>query len=95
MQQLNGMTSIRLHISCCFLIPLNINVPTALLLYLVAIQAVGGVAGGFRAWLFESASVRVMCRLRSRVFAAVCWQEIGFFDRVRIGELTNRLGEVR
>lgn len=68
--------------------------PAVLLGYLVAIQVVGGVAGGIRAWLFESASVRVMCRLRKRVFSAVCWQEIGFFDRVRIGELTNRLGEV-
>lgn len=67
---------------------------TALVLYLVVVQTIGAVAGGIRAWLFESASVRVMCRLRQRVFESVCWQEIGFYDRVRIGELTNRLGEV-
>ncbi len=68
--------------------------PPGLVLFLVLVLSVGAVAGGIRAWLFESASVRVMCRLRQRVFASVCWQEIGFYDRVRIGELTNRLGEV-
>lgn len=89
MQHLNGQLHTRYGAA------VSTTTSTVLLLYLVAIQAVGGVAGGVRAWLFETASVRVMCRLRQRVFAAVCWQEIGFFDRVRIGELTNRLGEVR
>ena len=35
-----------------------------------------------------------MNRLRNRVFSHITRQEIGFFDRVRTGELVNRLSEV-
>ena len=35
-----------------------------------------------------------MCRLRSRLFGHLMSQEIGFFDRIRVGELMNRLSEV-
>ena len=35
-----------------------------------------------------------MCRLRSRLFGHLMSQEIGFFDRIRTGELMNRLSEV-
>ena len=35
-----------------------------------------------------------MNRLRVRLFAHLAGQEIGFFDRVRTGELMNRLAEV-
>ena len=34
-----------------------------------------------------------MNRLRCRTFAHITSQEIGFFDRVRTGELVNRLSE--
>ena len=44
--------------------------------------------------LFSSAAERVMNRLRNRVFSHITRQEIGFFDRVRTGELVNRLSEV-
>lgn len=36
-----------------------------------------------------------MWRLRSRLFEHIIRQEVGFFDRVRTGELMNRLSEVR
>ena len=36
-----------------------------------------------------------MWRLRSRLFEHIIHQEVGFFDRVRTGELMNRLSEVR
>ena len=35
-----------------------------------------------------------MNRLRNRIFIHITRQEIGFFDRVRTGELVNRLSEV-
>ncbi|KAK9823789.1 hypothetical protein WJX72_005523 [[Myrmecia] bisecta] len=65
-----------------------------LMLYeILGILAVGGVANGIRAWLFNGAAERVMCRLRSRLFKSLIGQEIGFFDRIRTGELMNRLSE--
>lgn len=35
-----------------------------------------------------------MCNLRHRLFSHLMDQEIGFFDRIRTGELMNRLSEV-
>ena len=35
-----------------------------------------------------------MCNLRHRLFSHLMHQEIGFFDRIRTGELMNRLSEV-
>lgn len=52
------------------------------------------VAAVLAARLFNSAAERVMNRLRVRLFAHLSSQEIGFFDRVRTGELMNRLAEV-
>ena len=45
--------------------------------------------------LFNASAERVMWRLRSRLFEHIIHQEVGFFDRVRTGELMNRLSEVR
>ena len=44
--------------------------------------------------LFNSAAERVMCNLRHRLFSHLISQEIGFYDRIRTGELMNRLSEV-
>jgi ABC-type multidrug transport system fused ATPase/permease subunit len=62
---------------------------------ILVILSVGGLASGLRAWLFNCASERVMARLRFRLFSHLMGQEMGFFDRVRTGELMNRLSEVR
>jgi hypothetical protein len=35
-----------------------------------------------------------MWRLRNNLFSHIIVQEVGFFDRVRTGELMNRLSEV-
>lgn len=41
-------------------------------LYLVlGIMAVGGLASGLRAYMFNSAAERVMCRLRVKLFSKV------------------------
>ena len=45
--------------------------------------------------LFNSAAERVMCNLRHRLFSHLMNQEIGFYDRIRTGELMNRLSEVK
>ena len=45
--------------------------------------------------LFNASAEKVMWRLRKTLFSHVIVQEVGFFDRVRTGELMNRLSEVR
>ncbi|DBB11348.1 TPA: hypothetical protein ACH3X3_006772 [Trebouxia sp. C0006] len=60
---------------------------------ILIVLAVGGVASGLRSWLFNSAAERVMCNLRHRLFSHLMNQEIGFYDRIRTGELMNRLSE--
>eukprot|EP00878_Enallax_costatus_P041044 GHUV01047494.1.p1 GENE.GHUV01047494.1~~GHUV01047494.1.p1 ORF type:complete len:568 (+),score=162.46 GHUV01047494.1:219-1922(+) len=63
-------------------------------LYIVlAVIAVGGLASGLRAYLFNAAAERVMCRLRVKLFSKLVLQEVGFFDVTPIGELSNRLAE--
>ncbi|KAK9828398.1 hypothetical protein WJX81_003942 [Elliptochloris bilobata] len=64
-----------------------------MLYQILGILAIGGVATGIRSWLFNSAAERVMWQLRNRLFQRLVEQEIGFFDRVRTGELMNRLSE--
>ena len=44
--------------------------------------------------LFNASAEKVMWRLRKNLFSHVIVQEVGFFDRVRTGELMNRLSEV-
>ena len=63
----------------------------ALLIRVLAIAVVGGVAGGLRAYLFQSASERVVYRIRTRLFGRLLEQEVGFYDRVRTGERPSAL----
>ncbi|MFT6161231.1 MAG: ATP-binding cassette subfamily B protein [Myxococcota bacterium] len=58
---------------------------------LVVMFIIQAVFGAVRAWLFTVASERVVARLRNRLFMSILSQEIGFFDKSRTGELTNRL----
>ncbi|XP_071946637.1 uncharacterized protein [Antedon mediterranea] len=60
-------------------------------LILFAINAGGAVASFFRSWLFTLAGTRVVCRVRSKLLAAIIQQDIAFFDMNRTGELTSRL----
>ena len=50
----------------------------------------GSIAGSVRAWLFELAGQRVVCRLRKRVFASIINQDVKFFDTNRTGNLQNK-----
>lgn len=51
------------------------------------------VCAALRAWLFSSASERVVARLRKNLFSHLVTQEIAFFDVTRTGELLSRLSE--
>ncbi|EDV22201.1 uncharacterized protein TRIADDRAFT_29232 [Trichoplax adhaerens] len=58
---------------------------------LLAIYVGGSIASFFRSWLFTLAGERLVARIRKMLFNAIIVQEIGFFDKNRTGELTNRL----
>lgn len=60
-------------------------------LILFGIFAGGAVCSMFRSWTFTLAGMRVVCRLRSTLFASIIKQEVAFFDTNRTGELTSRL----
>lgn len=64
---------------------------TILDIFLIVI--VGSVCTALRAWLFSSASERVVARLRKNLFSHLIYQEIAFFDVTRTGELLSRLSE--
>ncbi|XP_074277730.1 ABC transporter B family member 25 [Silene latifolia] len=60
---------------------------------IVLIVLVGSLCTALRAWLFTSASERVVARLRKNLFSHIVNQEIAFFDVTRTGELLSRLSE--
>ncbi|MCD9639515.1 hypothetical protein HAX54_024097 [Datura stramonium] len=64
---------------------------TILEIFLIVI--VGSVCTALRAWLFSSASERVVARLRKNLLSHLVGQEIAFFDITRTGELLSRLSE--
>ncbi|XP_020095741.1 ABC transporter B family member 25 [Ananas comosus] len=63
------------------------------ILEIVIIVVVGSICTALRAWLFNSASERVVARLRKDLFSHLINQEIAFFDVTRTGELLSRLSE--
>lgn len=66
---------------------------TNTIVYITSIVLVGSVCSAIRAWLFSSASERVVARLRKNLFTHLLNQEIAFFDVTRTGELLSRLSE--
>ncbi|KAK6148628.1 hypothetical protein DH2020_019540 [Rehmannia glutinosa] len=64
---------------------------TILEIFLIVI--IGSICTALRAWLFSSASERVVARLRNNLFSHLIHQEIAFFDVTRTGELLSRLSE--
>ncbi|EXB28867.1 ABC transporter B family member 25 [Morus notabilis] len=63
------------------------------ILEILLIVVVGSLCTALRAWLFSSASERVVARLRKNLFAHLIHQEIAFYDVTRTGELLSRLSE--
>ncbi|KAK1416084.1 hypothetical protein QVD17_31872 [Tagetes erecta] len=64
---------------------------TILGIFLIVI--VGSICTALRAWLFSSASERIVATLRKNLFSHLINQEIAFFDVTRTGELLSRLSE--
>lgn len=62
-------------------------------LEIMAIVVVGSICTALRAWMFNSASERVVARLRKDLFSHLMNQEIAFYDVTRTGELLSRLSE--
>ncbi|PSS35098.1 ABC transporter B family member 27 like [Actinidia chinensis var. chinensis] len=62
-------------------------------LAILLIVVLGSMCTAIRAWLFSSASERVVARLRKDLFSHLIQQEIAFFDVTRTGELLSRLSE--
>ncbi len=60
-------------------------------LAMTAIFVVQGVAIAMRYTLFTLAGERIVTRLRERLYTSLVFQEIGFFDSQKSGELLNRL----
>ncbi|CAN4088352.1 unnamed protein product [Withania somnifera] len=63
------------------------------ILEIFVIVIVGSISTALRAWLFSSASERVVARLRKNLLSHLVHQEIAFFDVTRTGELLSRLSE--
>ncbi|GMN54324.1 hypothetical protein TIFTF001_023454 [Ficus carica] len=63
------------------------------ILHIFMIVVTGSISTALRAWLFSSASERVVARLRKNLFSHLINQEIAFFDITRTGELLSRLSE--
>ncbi|XP_020095733.1 ABC transporter B family member 25-like isoform X1 [Ananas comosus] len=61
------------------------------ILEIVLIVIVGSICTALRSWLFNSASERVVARLRKDLFSHLINQEIAFFDVNMTGELLSRL----
>ncbi|VDH92845.1 ATP-binding cassette, subfamily B (MDR/TAP), member 9 [Mytilus galloprovincialis] len=49
------------------------------------------IVSGCRGWCFSLAMARLGIRVRNRLFGSVIEQEIGFFDKVKTGDITSRL----
>jgi len=62
-----------------------------LILVLLACTFVGSLAAGIRQLLFNAASEKVMARVRNKLFASLCRQEMGFYDRNQTGNLLSRI----
>ncbi|XP_010450841.1 PREDICTED: ABC transporter B family member 27 [Camelina sativa] len=60
---------------------------------ILLIVVIGSLCTALRSWLFNSASERVVARLRKDLFKHLMHQEIAFYDVTKTGELLSRLSE--
>jgi ATP-binding cassette subfamily B (MDR/TAP) protein 10 len=58
---------------------------------LLTVGVVGGIFQTARSYLFNTASYKVVARLRNRLFTNILAQEVAFFDSVTSGSLISRL----
>lgn len=58
---------------------------------LVVLFTIGGIATGFRGYLFSVVGERLVKKIRMDLFEKIIHQDMAFFDRNKTGELMNRL----
>ncbi|RUS91673.1 hypothetical protein EGW08_000499 [Elysia chlorotica] len=58
---------------------------------LLCVFVLGGLANFGRVYTLQTASQRIVRRLRGRLFNSIMRQEVAFFDKSKTGELINRL----
>ncbi|GAB6021768.1 hypothetical protein CHUAL_004346 [Chamberlinius hualienensis] len=58
---------------------------------LVVVFVLGAIANCGRVYLMQTTGYRITQKIRSKVYASIMKQEIGFFDKNKTGELINRL----
>ncbi|KAK3792323.1 hypothetical protein RRG08_046635 [Elysia crispata] len=58
---------------------------------LLGMFVLGGLANFGRVYILQTASQRIVRRLRGTLFNSIMRQEVGFFDKTKTGELINRL----
>ncbi|KAK4845574.1 hypothetical protein QYF36_006664 [Acer negundo] len=60
--------------------------------FLVTLCVTSGICSGLRSGCFSIANIIVVKRLRERLYYALVFQDISFFDTEAVGVLTSRLG---
>ncbi|XP_063397475.1 ABC-type oligopeptide transporter ABCB9-like [Mytilus trossulus] len=64
---------------------------TQSIIIMAVISVISSITAGCRGWCFSLAMARLGIRVRNRLFGSVIEQEIGFFDKVKTGDITSRL----
>ncbi|XP_028090988.1 ABC transporter B family member 26, chloroplastic-like isoform X2 [Camellia sinensis] len=59
---------------------------------LILLCFVSGICSGVRSGCFGTANMILLKRLRETLFAALIFQDLSFFDKEAVGDLTSRLG---
>lgn len=60
-------------------------------LFVLGILVIYSLATALRYYLFESTGLMIVSRVREKLHSVLLKQQIGFYDKNNIGELTNRL----
>ncbi len=64
---------------------------TWMVFVMVVVFLFQAVATGLRFYLFDSTGSMIVTEIRRKLYGAIIRQEIGFFDKRNVGELTSRL----
>ncbi|GMY13287.1 ABC transporter B family member 26, chloroplastic-like isoform X2 [Fagus crenata] len=60
--------------------------------FLLILCVTSGICSGLRSGCFGIANMILVTRLREKLYSAILFQDISFFDREAVGDLTSRLG---
>ncbi|KAM3713503.1 hypothetical protein ACJW31_01G261000 [Castanea mollissima] len=60
--------------------------------FLLILCVTSGICSGLRSCCFAIANMILVMRLRETLYSSILFQDISFFDREAVGDLTSRLG---